>query len=555
MNSYDLHSRHRSLLSKLLPWIGLYSPILIAIGLMLPRLITPQFGLFDDGRILVTAEKIASGTWYTGLDNLEGRFRPIHWLWFTLSYWAGGLNPFWFYVSNTFALVAIVGGLILLVQKCGGSKLQAWLTGFFFVISGSVVEGFFTLKGEVIQLAWMLFSILFVLPYANARTWQQRAIVLVSTSLALVLANLSKETAIVLLPVSLVWYLLARFWPGYKTDYKRRQVTKAYFWANLIAMFVFFSLRATALTAQVDEGTYSARYAFQFEQITISAIRWIGWIIRDFSWVVPLVVVFIILLILKQRMMKRNYLIEAIVWMGAWICVYLPWNFMTEYYMLPFSLGLAVFVSALVAEITKPFHEPGRKKAVPAVALALSAVLLAGSLFNNLTNARVQLAVDNSNAPMMAYLVQNTELNSKIFVNIQDPNEYVSEIRTQLGDVYNRPDLEVLPFDFDLVLSPEDKIYYIISPYVVNQPLLTVRMGIVEDTQNMWNDDLEEYLQLHPRQWIVLENEESFNLSNVNYPRLFCSFITTRSFCAANIPLVDTRLFQYGWRIYRLEAP
>ena len=86
-----------------------------------------------------------------------------------------------------------------------------------------------------------------------------------------------------------------------------------------------------------------------------------------------------------------------------------------------------------------------------------------------------------------------------------------------------------------------------------NQPLQTVRMGVVEGTQQTWNSILEGYKT--GQNWqLVSDVQHRFRLSVVDFARLFCPFISTRSFCATDAPLVDTRVFSYGWKIYSLKV-
>ncbi len=535
--------------------IALFAPVVIAVLIMLPRLLSPQFELFDDGRSLTSAEKISHGIWYTYPDSFEGRFRPIHWLWFTLSYLIGGKNPFWFYLSNTLALVVIVGGLIFLVRRLGGSRLQAFTAGFAFVVAGPVVESFYTLKGEVIQLALMLLSLLAIQPYAEVKKDWHKIGVACLTLAVVFMAYLAKETSLVLLPISLVWYLLARFWPGYEADPSRRAARGIYLLANLISAPVFLVLRQLATSTGLNQGSYTVRYAFQLGQIAVSALRWAGWLVRDFAWVVPLLVLAILFILRRRTLANRSLLVDALVWMGAWIGVYLPWNFMAEYYMLPFALGLAVFVSALAAEILPAFREAGWKRWAAMAGSILAAVLLIGSLLNNLTNARVQLTVDAADAAMMEYLIRNTGTGSTILVNIQDPNEYYYEMGSQLAEIDGRPDLNLQPFRSNAGLPGDKANLFIVTPYVKNQPLLTVRMGVIEDTQNHWNDNLLGFLQTDPGWRIVSSPSGDFTLTDVNYPRVFCALVKTRSFCATPAPLIDTRQFSYGWRIYQSSGP
>jgi hypothetical protein len=554
--THDRHERPSRATSRArLAWLAQYSPVLIAILIMLPRLLSAQFELFDDGRSLEYAGKISRGVWYTGPDSFEGRFRPVHWLWFTLSYLVGGKNPFWFYLANTLALVVIVAGLILLVRALGSGRLQASFAGLAFALAGPVIESFYTLKGEVIQLALIVLSLLSLLPYARARTRGQKAGLLALVTAVLMLAYLAKETTLVLLPVSAVWYLLARFWRGFEDRPAGRAARGLYLVANLICAPIFFLLRALAAPAGVNQGSYSGGYTFQPAQFAISALRWAGWLVRDFTWLVPLLLVAILLLVLRRKLTSSVLLLDSLVWMGAWLCVYLPWNFMAEYYMLPFALGLAVLGAGLAVETIALVRQGGWQRWLSPVCLGSGILLLAGNLLSNLTNARVQLAVDSADTAMLDYLIHEAEPGSTILVNIQDPNEYFYEMQMQLGQTWGRPDLTLEPFDPGLALPAGTTIAYIVSPYVVNQPLLTVRMGIIEDTQNMWNDGLQEFLQADPGWQVVAEPESSFRLSDVNYPRLFCPLVKTRAFCATPAPFIDTRQFTYGWQIYRLVGP
>jgi hypothetical protein len=533
----------------------LYSPVLLAILFMLPRLLSPQFELFDAGRALVTAQKISSGTWYTGADSIEGRFRPVHWLWFTLSYLADGSNPLWFFLANTLALLIITGGTVFLVHAVSGSRLQAWLAGILLLSAGPVVEGFYTIKGEVVQLALMVLALLIILAYARAGGKWKKAALVAAAALVLLLAALAKETTIVLLPISLVWYLSARFWPARDRNAARTGITGAFLVANLLSVPAFFLLRSAAISDQLSEGTYTSRYTFQLGQLATSALRWAGWLVRDFSWVVPLLLLALLAIITSRRAAGARLLFDSAVWMAAWICVYLPWNFMAEYYMLPFALGLAVLASGLAVETARLLGGKSWQRWAAAAGVGLSAVLMLGSLLNNRTNAAVQLAVNSVDASAMSYLVNETGSRGTILVNIQDSNEYVYEMRVQLQEVYGRPDLEVDTFSSDMPRPEGGTNVYIAAPYVINQPLLTVRMGIIEESQNLWSADLEEYLRAHPGWGVVYEHAETLRLSDVNYPRLFCPFVETRAFCASPVPLLDARLFTYGWRIYRWEAP
>jgi hypothetical protein len=227
---------------------------------------------------------------------------------------------------------------------------------------------------------------------------------------------------------------------------------------------------------------------------------------------------------------------------------------MAEYYMLPFALGGSIFASALSGEIAPALSKGGWKQWMASIFIGLSGILMIGHLLNNLTNARIQLTVDSANAKMMNFLAQQTGPDSHILINIQYPNEYFSEMQTQLKVLYDRPDLDVLTFRPDMSLPADGKAIYIVSPFVKNEPLLTVRMGVIENSQRDWNTNLRGFLQTQPNSQVVYESNAGFRLSNVDYPRIFCPLLKTRLFCATPAPLLDTRPFTYGWTIHRLAT-
>jgi hypothetical protein len=540
--------------SRALEMLLLFSPVMIAILIMLPRLLSPQFGLFDDGRTLVTAQTISSGTWYTGKDSIEGRFRPLHWLWFTALYLVNGANPFWFYLGNALALAFVTWGIIFLVRKAGGNRLQAWLAGMVFILAGPIPETFFTLKAEVHQSMFLILALLSMLPFAKSQTRWQKSGALALSALTLLFANFSKETSVVLMPISVAWYALARLLPGREKDPARRNMLGAFVIANVLALVAFFFCRAWIMSLQVNAGTYTQRYAIDVGQISQSLLRWGGWLVRDFIWVVPIMLA-ALLLIATRRKLCSSLLMESFIWMTAWMGIYMPWNFMAEYYMLPFTMGLAVFTSALLVEVIPALQEKTWEKWFSLAVLGFSLLLFVGSLFNTLTNARVQLAIDDVNARMMTYLTQSASPNSTILVNFQDFTEYVSEMQTQLESVYNRPDLTVAMFNPAEPLPESAGDIYLVTAKVQNQPLLTVRMGVMEKSQELWNDTLNGFMQSNSNWHSTYETIRAIRLSDVNYPRLLCPFVKTRAFCATPAPTVDIRPFTYGWVIYELVNP
>ena len=533
----------------------LYSPVLIAVLVMLPRLLHPQFGLLDDGRGLVTLDKfINHGVWDMSVDIQEGRYRPMYWLWFGLFYKLAGDNPFWFFMGNMCALSLAVAGMIYLVFKETLNRRAAVFSGIFLALAGPVIESYYTLsKGETLQAAALVLSLV-VISFYNAKSKLLLKLLVVSAStVLLILAHTSKETSIIVLPIAFVWYLVARMFFKEVADLKGRISRGAYFLAAFLSVLVYYALRVYFVNWQLNTGTYTSRYGLEVEQLIASGIRWTGWLIRDYSYLIPLVIAGVLVWINQKKFPCVHILIDSMVWMTAWIVFFLPWYFMSEYYMMPFAIGAAAFGGLVVDGVIQFIQGQNSSWRWAAVtALGLSVVLFIISLFNNISNARIQLTVDSVNADMMAF-IREVEPDSIVLLNIQSPNEYYYKLKDYINTYWNREDISIVPFDFQGASSPS--VYYILEPYVINQPLLAVRQGVVEQTQNQWNDSLLPYFKEHPGWQKVHQFERKFSLSIVDLPRLFCPFIKTRAFCATSAPLIDTRPFIYGWTIYRLENP
>jgi hypothetical protein len=78
----------------------------------------------------------------------------------------------------------------------------------------------------------------------------------------------------------------------------------------------------------------------------------------------------------------------------------------------------------------------------------------------------------------------------------------------------------------------------IITPVVKNQPILTVRMGVIEPTQEIWLSLLDNYLILDDWQ-MISSSQYRFPMLIVDFSRLFCPFLKGRNFLGA-APLLDT---------------
>jgi hypothetical protein len=160
--------------------------------------------------------------------------------------------------------------------------------------------------------------------------------------------------------------------------------------------------------------------------------------------------------------------------------------------------------------------------------------------------------IDEANSEALRMIEETLPPSSELLVNLQVPGEYVDEIALHLAYLWGRPDIRVdyvRPGELVERSTGEDPVY-LLESIVGNQPLMTSRMGAIEPSVREWNRQLEEFVGESG----VLEGrvERAIRLHNVNLVRLLCPLIPTRGFCEVDEPLLDLRVFTYGWELYRI---
>lgn len=523
-----------------------YWPVGLAALIMIPRVLSADFGLFDDGETLRVAGEIQNGDWgVIAKEAVRGRFRPIYWIQYAHIYALVGAKPTWFFLWNTVLFMTITALIINIVRRMNGSNLQAVATGIFFVLEGPLVENTYTLsKPELLQTLLLLAAMIpFMIPISGALN---RILATAWATVLILLATLTKETSVIIVPISAAWLLLAVAVAG--IGQKRGEVNR---WGTLllassIATLVYLVLRGQVVEVSLSEGTYTNNLELTVTRVIDSTIRWSGWLIRNSVWLAPLLLIPLVDLI-DRRLKHRQLLAGAGVWTIAWIVIYLPWEFTVEYYMLPVAVGVSIIGGVALDSAVERIREK-RRATLAWLSLAIASILWLTTLPNNYSNARQQLAVDSSNARMLAYLVQQADGSQDVVVNIQHENEYVYEIRVFLQDVMGLDSTSVEVFNPEVGFAPRSLL--VASPFVQNQPLLAVRMGVVEPSQTEWNRSLTEALGSPSK--AAFEWEESFQLALIDLPRLLCSGLPQRGYCTTERSLIDTREFNYGWQIYEL---
>jgi hypothetical protein len=532
---------------------AVYLPVLLALIVMIPRLLSPHFGLFDDGRSLITAQEIRNGDWSFHFDAGEGRFRPMYWLTFSITYWIFGSNPFWFFLANTLVLVISTYCIVQSLINIGTTHFQAWVTGTLFVVASPIIENYYTLsKGEPWEIMFLMISFLVISGYHKQRNRAAIVMKMVLVGLFQLMAILSKETAIIIAPLAGVWLLGKYLTVRYQPNKAALVPFVVYFSTACVSFATYLFMRFALVSSAFTTKGYTSLYEFTTSQILAASIRWTGWLIRDFLYVVPLLLVVGIFWFGGRKFPQHVLIFNTMIWIITWIVVYLPWYFMTEYYMLPVALGMAFLAGALLTILLPAVRENNFwKRLTSGGVILLFLILLIPTLLNDFTSARIQISQDKTNTNLLSYLASKAPVGSIILVNFRVPSEYIDQMNFQFQSYYNRPDLVVKLFD-PTENDPVEK-YYLLAPHVIHRPLMTVRMGVDEPSQITWNKELDAYLATHPKWKPVVEFDEQFQLALFDLPRVLCPVIKTRSFCATPSPLVDFRQFSYGWTVYELK--
>src|SRR5262245_48800518 len=186
------------------------APGLLAVVVMLPRLTSPQFGLLDDGLTLQTGHQ-AAGRWWSvmGLIPETGRFFPAYWLVYSAVVGVVGARPLAFFIFNVLVLSVLLWLLTRLVELSGGTPWQALIAVVVLATCGPTIEAFYTLsKAEPLQMMWIGVSLLIAAASAAERRGWRRAGLIALAGAALMLGYTTKETSVVLIPISLAWVVI-----------------------------------------------------------------------------------------------------------------------------------------------------------------------------------------------------------------------------------------------------------------------------------------------------------------------------------------------------------
>ena len=529
-------------------------PYLLAFLILLPRLLSPQFGFFDDAVTLSQSQRFLDGDFNMAKDLQAGRFRPVYWLYYAIIYAFAGYHPFWYFLGNLVLLFILLIEIRQLIKRSGGVEWQVLLASCLFLFSMPIIENFYTLsKGEPLQLIFLLGAVLLLVSRPSDKPkipWGKSLL----AALFLLMAILIKETAIAMAPLAILWALYSVF----SKDTRIKSSQKDY-WAlagaTVLAVLVYFGLRQIFHNTSLLGGTYTDRYLVDLGETLHKLLRWITQYAFYFHYTVPFILLWIWFAIKKVPLdTKQKFeLFRWGAWWLLWFVIYIPWNYAEIYYLLPFAFGGALLIS-----LTAPVFLKALKELQPADRLITVILgILTGLLFlltlpNYRTDAKTQLAFDKANNEMLTYVKEIAPQDSTVLMNLQTTNEYFELTDLYLKEHFQRADVDLQLLDDTQMETISDQSGDIVlMPFIDNQPTLTVRAGVEETYQGIWNETFLSATDGQRQQ--LADYEETFRLSNINLPVVLCKFGLDAGFCQIPDPLFDFRTFVYGWEITKIQ--
>jgi hypothetical protein len=533
-------------------WITI--PGLSSLVIMLPRLLSPNFNFEDDGFILQTAQKVFAGDFNWIFIDFGFRFRPLYWLGFVPLNIIGGTNPFWYFCSNTIILVMISIFIVSLVKNNGGTKFQACLAGLLFVFSSPVIETFYTIsKAEHVQLFWLLLSLL-IIKWTDQKSIFGRTLVFILTTMVILFALLVKETTLVILPIAsgglfLTWIFKRQ--KSFSVPFLGKYVL-----SSLIAVIIFIGLEYYFLGGFLTGKGYGNNFTFVPGLMLFMIFAWSGWLLRDFSIGIFCFLIFILLLLQIRKSVNFRLFLASAIWMGGWFVVFLAWDRVCDYYLLPFAVGYSVFCGIVLGNVLEILKNLQKSNKIFSIALlVLVAISFLINLLNNYTNAKVQLIMDRQEIALMDFLTNSTLDQDRVLINFDSNSTFFSTGSALIQSAGERPNMYIQPFRFETAvpaLSPQFS-YYLVTAETKNKPLFSVR-GSGGNQKN--NQALDGILGPSPRPVFIAQ--ESFRLISINLINLVCSFVKggylEYLYCSYHIPVVDLRVYKYTWQVYKVTS-
>jgi hypothetical protein len=164
----------------------------------------------------------------------------------------------------------------------------------------------------------------------------------------------------------------------------------------------------------------------------------------------------------------------------------------------------------------------------------------------------MQLAVDAANYELVRF-ISALPKGSVVGVNMPSPNEYVSEIGMHVRETEGRPDIVVDFFETGSGASRTGAAAgYVATVVMGNQVVPAVRIAMNETGAADLSQTLAQSFGDGREPVFRIQRRAQLMMVNLHQPA--CALLgarTERVYCDWPAPFVDTRVFSYGWNVYR----
>lgn len=442
----------------------------------LPALDLP-WSLIDDPTHIVEFPRqmlfgIEQGVWVGSLHDqpglittefYRGRFRPVAWHYFLLAYITLGSNGPAHHMLRFSLLAATVISIYLIAVALTKSASSGFLSAICFLLFSPGWEGVYRLSPQELPLVALQAVSLATLTWALARIRAgkiSRGSLLplqIAASVGFVLSAGMKEASVAIVP-----FLICLI-PLYRLSFGN---TQTQVWHRTALPVVIIGVVAEVLlVVALFVGGAIAGQGSEYRLITgitiaVRNLAWYSWTLIRTYGLLLLVALGNFAVNLVRIWRRRSKLTEVDYWQILWLVWLIggilfqsPWRAIIERYLVPYVLGLALFLGIELNRLLAllPTLPRNRRR--------LYAIVLAGGMFfavwENVTWGttiyRWLYARDTSSYEFTEYIAHEAPPNTRIWVNTPVPGEIGSEstsgLTRALRIFWHREDVLISPLD------------------------------------------------------------------------------------------------------------
>lgn len=419
-----------------------------------------KFSWIDDGYNLLISQKLIGALKHVDYKTLiglffeteNGRFRPLYWIWQSVFFLIGGLNPAIHYLLHSIFIFITSLYLYKTVFFLSKSKISGLFSAALFLTNSFNSENWYRLGPQEPILGFLLVTSIYFL----LRKDPFKAVFL------LILTLFSKETSIIIIPATVILYL------GKKIILKRdNQIVKKYLLYGVLVgiLIIYFTSRL--------KGGYSDSYLFNLNTIKNNFLFYFRiCLIKFFPFIQIFTFSFILrytyLLVSKGKKRLDSIFIYQLFFFAiflGFLLIQSPWQFTLFRYLLPASIGLLIFSGLELSNLKQYLLKSN--KLIQVLSLIIFLTLTFKFLSINLTTLSIEAKnyaqTTTHFQKMIEYLSVSSQKKQKIFFNLKRAEstiEIFKESKIYMNLLNNRGDI-IINY-YDLRLNTLDN-YYVIS--------------------------------------------------------------------------------------------